>query len=336
VPPKRKRFFAQEERPEDVEARIRDVASLLPAKRLVIQEVGEERVRPNPFQARHVFTGLDELAESIRTHGFTTRLRVRPDPAQSGYFQLVYGERRLRAARIAGLSEIPCEIAEHTDDELIEIGLAENIQRQDLTPLEEAQAFQLFIDQRNYSVRRLAERIGKDKSYVEDRLALLRTPEDVQQLIVERPDALRIAREIAKLPSLEDRRPLIAAALSGELTTADIRSIVRDTAVAAPLATVPTPIITLPAPVTSTSERTSVPQSPVEVAVTTTVTRMVQRSLERDVQMIRNILSRWQLRLLSGDATQEQVRIALEQVLLDAKELTNALEPSEQGANIIR
>jgi len=66
------------------------------------------------------------------------------------------------------------------------------------------------------------------------------------------------------------------------------------------------------------------------------VTRMVQRSLERDVQMIRNILSRWQLRLLSGDATQEQVCIALEQVLLDAKELTNALEPSEQGANIIR
>ena len=74
---------------------------------------------------------------------------------------------------------IPCEIADHTDSDLIEIGLAENIQRHDLDPLEEARAFQTFIDERGYSIRGLAERIGKDKSYVEDRLKLLQAPDDV-------------------------------------------------------------------------------------------------------------------------------------------------------------
>jgi ParB family chromosome partitioning protein len=148
VPPKRKGgFFAQEERPEDVEARIREVAAVLAPKRLVIQEVGEERILPNPFQARRIFTGLEDLANAIRVQGFTTRLRVRPDPDRAGFFQLVYGERRLRAARLAGLREIPCEIADHSNDEMIEIGLAENIQRQDLTPLEEAAAYGAWLSE---------------------------------------------------------------------------------------------------------------------------------------------------------------------------------------------
>ena len=109
---------------------------------------------------------------------------------------VVYGERRLRAAALAGIETVPCDIAEHTDDDLIEIGLAENIQRRDLNPIEEANAFQHFIDQRGYSIRRLAERIGKDKSYLEGRLALLRAPDDVQTLVAQRPDTLDAARQL--------------------------------------------------------------------------------------------------------------------------------------------
>lgn len=224
---KRKGFFAEAPVREDEEARQREVAALLPPHRVVLQDLPVERILPNPFQARQQFTNLEELSAAIQAQGFITRLRVRPDPDQSGYFQLAYGERRLRAARLAGLTEVPCEVADHTDDELLEIGLAENIQRRELEPLDEARAFRLFIEQRNYSIRRLAERIGKDKSYVEDRLALLRTPEDVQRMIEQRPDALRIAREIAKLPTAEERRPLIEGVMAGQVNTEDVRSIVR-------------------------------------------------------------------------------------------------------------
>jgi len=192
-------------------------------------DIPVDRIQPNPFQARHTFTGIDELAQAIRIQGFTSRLRVRRDPHDATRFQLVFGERRLRAAKEAGLATIPCEIAEHSDEELIEIGLAENIQRQDLDPLEEAQAFRAFMDQRGYTIARLAERIGKDRSYVESRVALLRTPEDVQQMVARRPDTIRAAREIAKLPTEAERRTLIDGVLAGTLSKEDVRSLVRET-----------------------------------------------------------------------------------------------------------
>ncbi|MDW8327490.1 MAG: ParB/RepB/Spo0J family partition protein, partial [Anaerolineales bacterium] len=222
-------FFARDARPEDAAARQNDVATLLAPRRTAVQDIPVDRIRPNPFQARRDFSDIGDLAQVIRAHGFTTRLRVRPDPAQPGFFQLVFGERRLRAAIQAGMDAVPCEIADHTDEELIEIGLAENIQRRDLKPLEEAQAFAMLIKERGYSVRRLAERLGKDKSYVEDRLALLRAPAEVQQMVAQRPDALRAAREIAKLDSPSARAALIASVLAGDLSTQDVRALVRKT-----------------------------------------------------------------------------------------------------------
>jgi ParB family chromosome partitioning protein len=231
---RRKGFFAQEPQAADETARQREVAALLAPRRVVVQDLPIERIRPNPFQARRQFSNLEELAATIRTQGFTTRLRVRPDPATPGFFQLAFGERRLRAARLAGLTNVPCEIAEHTDEELLEIGLAENIQRRDLDPLEEAQAFRLFIAERGYSIRRLAERIGKDKSYVDDRLALLRQPADVQAMIAARPDSLRAAREIGRLETAAERAPLIAGVVGGTLNTEDVRTVVRAATTPAP------------------------------------------------------------------------------------------------------
>lgn len=230
MPPRRKGFFAQETRPEDDLARTREVEALIAPRRTVVQDLPISRLRPNPFQARRRFDGLEELAQTIQTQGFTTRLRVRPDPNDGSMFQLVYGERRLRAAALAGLEHVPCEIAEHSDDELIEIGLAENIQRHDLDPLDEAQAFRALLDQRGYSIRRLAERIGKDKSYIEDRLVLLRAPEDVRQMVAERPDTLRAARELTRLPTPEERRPIIEAVAAGQLSTTELRRQLRTAA----------------------------------------------------------------------------------------------------------
>ncbi|MDP9309933.1 MAG: ParB/RepB/Spo0J family partition protein [Chloroflexota bacterium] len=315
--PKRKGFFSQEVRPEDELARQREVEALIAPRRVNIGDIPVERINPNPFQARRNFDGLAELVQAIKAQGFITRLRVRPDTTQPNHFQLVFGERRLRAAREAGLSEIPCEIAEHSDDEMVEIGLAENIQRRDLDPLEEAQAFHTFIEQRGYTIRRLADRIGKDKSYVDDRLALLRTPADVQELIRQRPDTLRIAREIAKLESAEERRPLIEAVAAGTLNTEDVRTIVREV-FAQPEAV----DMLMPerinerraADANGTARHQAAPN--------------VHRAMERDVQAVRTVLARLRQIVPVLDAAD---RAALRQYLVELggeiHEIGQAVEP---------
>ncbi len=280
---RRKGFFAQEPQEADEAARQREVAALLAPRRVVVQDLPVERIRPNPFQARRQFSDLEELAATIRAQGFTTRLRVRPDPSTPGVFQLAFGERRLRAARLAGLTDVPCEIAEHTDDELLEIGLAENIQRRDLDPLEEAHAFRLFITERGYSIRRLAERIGKDKSYVDDRLALLRQPEDVQAMIAARPDSLRAAREIGRLETAAERAPLIAGVVGGTLSTEDVRAVVR-------AATTPVPTEgELPAPAAAPDPA---PQ-PRAAQQPGAGQRDTRARLKQDREILRTMLARW-------------------------------------------
>lgn len=277
-------FFATETRPADDLARERDLAALVQAQRTVVQEIRLERIRPNPFQARQTFTNLEELAESIRVHGFTSRLRVRPHPSLPNTFELVYGERRLRAAGIADLDSVPCEIADHSDADLIEIGLAENIQRRDLDPLDEARAFATFIAERGYSVRRLAERIGKDKSYVESRLALLRMPDDVRDMVAQRPDSLRAAQEITKVEDPNVREPLISGIVAGSLSTTTVRAAVRD--------------LTVP---TRGSEGVQ-DGSPILGSERAIPPRLItlQRRVSRDAQAVKAILTRWEGLITQG------------------------------------
>jgi ParB family chromosome partitioning protein len=300
MPPKRRSgFFNQEERPEDAAARQSDLAAVLTTRRTFPQDLAVDLIEPNPFQARQSFTDLEELAEAIRQQGFTSRLRVRQNPTRPGLFQLVYGERRLRAARLAGLDVVPCDVADHTDDELIEVGLAENIQRNDLAPLEAAQAFQILIAQRGYSIRRLAERIGKDKSYVEDRLKLLHVPEDVQQLVAQRPDALRAAREIARLDNPAQRQPLIAGVIAGDLNTAAVREIVREAATPAP-------------------ESRTVGARPFAALD-------ARQIIERDARTQRAILARWSALAQQGDAARALVSEQTEALLREVQRLVEEL-----------
>lgn len=281
----------------DDDARMRDLAPLSQPQQISLQDIPEDHIEPNPFQARKNFAGIEELAQAIREHGFVSRLRVRPVPGRDDRFQLVYGERRLRAARAAGLTMIPCEVVAHTDADMIEIGLAENIQRQDLDPLEEADAFKTFIDERNYSIRTLAKRIGKDKSYVEDRLALLRTPEDVQQMVAERPNSLRAAREIAKVETEAARQPLIAGVVSGELSTAAVRERVAETI--APRAR---PAAARPA------------------------TADAAAAVERDARAIQAILDRWQSLAGRDEAAKLAISQHTEHVLKLIQALIETLE----------
>jgi ParB family chromosome partitioning protein len=192
------------------------------------QDIPTERIRTNPFQARVKFKDIEELAESMRTHGFTSRLRVRRDPAQPQFFQLVYGERRLRAAQVAGIKVIPCDVTEYSDQQMREIGLTENLQRSDLEPLEEARAFRVAIDDGAYSIRVLATQIGKSKGYVQSRLDLLRAPDDVQQMVDQHPETFTAGLLIGQLPTPEMRQPLIESVIKGELDKEAVRRIVRD------------------------------------------------------------------------------------------------------------
>jgi ParB family chromosome partitioning protein len=242
VPKNNNSFFKQQERrPQDISARQEDVEAILAPRRVVVQDIPVERIAPNPFQARFTFEDIEELAEAIRSLGFVTRLRVRPSPNEQGTFELVFGERRLRAAKSIGLNVVPCEVGEHTDEEMIEVGLAENIQRRDLNPLEEAHSFQRLIAQHSYTIRSLAERLGKNKNYVESRIALLRTPDDVQEMVTKRSDTIRAAREIAKLETPEERAPLIEGVLEGTLSKEKVYQEVRQRVAPKPTSSKPEP-----------------------------------------------------------------------------------------------
>ena len=211
----------------------------LPERPSIPMDLPVDAIEPSPYQVRQGFADLEDLAEMIRQHGFTSRIRVRPHPTEPERYQLVYGERRLRAAKLAGLSMIPCDVAQHSDEELREIGLTENLQRQDLTPLEEARAFQVALDEWGYSMRTLAGRIGKSKGYIQNRLELLRAPQDVQRMVDTRSDSLSAGLLIAQLGTVEQRHPLIDGVLRGELDAHAVRDMVHDiTNTSAPPSTV--------------------------------------------------------------------------------------------------
>jgi len=142
---------------------------------LTLVPVGE--VRPNPDQPRHFFDEekLAELAASIKVHGLLQPIVVRPG---RGGFELIAGERRFRAAQIAGLDRLPALVREVEDP--LETALIENLQREDLSPLEEAEALATLIERHGYSHQALAELLGKSRPYVSNTLALTRLPEPVK------------------------------------------------------------------------------------------------------------------------------------------------------------
>jgi len=141
-------------------------------------------IRPNPFQPRQEFRDeeLRALADSIRTHGLLQPVLVRPK--EEGY-ELVAGERRWRAAQMAGLTEIPAIVRHCSDDELLALALIENLQREDLNPLEEAQAYKTLMERFGMTQEVIAERVGKSRAAVANTLRLLGLPEPIKKALRE-------------------------------------------------------------------------------------------------------------------------------------------------------
>jgi ParB family transcriptional regulator, chromosome partitioning protein len=153
-------------------------------EKTAINEVDIDLVEPNPEQPRTRFTdtALDELAQSISANGIVQPVVVRRKGA--GY-QIVAGERRWRAAQRAGLRRIPVTVREIADDKLLEIALIENIQRQELNPIEEARAYRKLIDSIGLTQEQVSERVGKERTLIATSLRLLKLPSDILQLIEE-------------------------------------------------------------------------------------------------------------------------------------------------------
>jgi len=143
-------------------------------------EVALAALRPNPHQPRQAFSedSLRELADSIREKGILQPILVEPEAG--GAYIIIAGERRVRAARLAGLQRIPVIIRQFTPQEKLEIALVENVQREDLTPVEAATAYKRLMELGSLSQEQLAQRIGKERSTVANTLRLLKLPEDAQ------------------------------------------------------------------------------------------------------------------------------------------------------------
>ncbi len=169
----------------DVDQYLNDIQSnnaAAPGRKEV--ELPISQIRANPYQPRKDFDpkALKELSESIKTHGIFTPLLVRP--SVQGY-ELIAGERRLRAAKMAGLTTVPAVSVDFTEEQMMEISLLENIQREDLNPIEEAAAYAQLMKRLGYTQEQLAQRVGKSREYCANMLRLLNLPESVQQLVAQ-------------------------------------------------------------------------------------------------------------------------------------------------------
>lgn len=186
-----------------------------------IREIPVAKILPNPAQPRLSYEedSLTELADSIREHGVLQPILVRPVGPQ---FELIAGERRWRASRMAERETIPAIVADFDEQTALEVSIIENLQREDVSPLEEAGMFRRMTDM-GYSVRQLAQKIGKDKGYIENRLRLAQAPADIREMVSLRKDTLSHAYELMKIGEERKRRRLVKRVLAGELTLARLR-----------------------------------------------------------------------------------------------------------------
>jgi ParB/RepB/Spo0J family partition protein len=194
-----------------------------PTRSVGVRIVQVDHIEPNPEQPRMVFeqAALDELAASIREHGVLQPILVRPLGPNT--YQIVAGERRWRASRQAGLETIPALIEDIDDDTALEIAIIENLQREDLTPLDEAAMYDRMVHEHGYSIRKLADKLGKDKGYLENRLRLADAPPEIRELVSLRKDSLSHAYELMKVEDPKKRRRLAEQVARGELTLIKLR-----------------------------------------------------------------------------------------------------------------
>ncbi len=192
-----------------------------------IKEIPVSEIRPNPYQPRKSFNedALKELSESIKNYGVFQPIIVKK--AIKGY-DLIAGERRLRASKLAGLEKIPAIVKEFTDEEMREISLLENLQRENLTAIELAWAYKGIIDNLDIRQEDLAQKIGKSRAHVTNILGLLNLPDSVQKMVLNNEISMGHARVLSKMDNAEEVKHLANRIVNENLSVHDIEVISRE------------------------------------------------------------------------------------------------------------
>lgn len=180
-------------------------------------EIDIDSIDPSEYQPRTNFNTekLEELAQSIRENGIVQPLLVR----RNGFrYQLISGERRWRASQMAGLKKVPAVVRDIPDEKVLELSLIENIQRENLNPIEEAQAFQKLIDVLGITQEEVAKRVGRDRTSITNYVRLLKLPKDIQELVEEERLSMGHARAILGLTTLDLQRQLAQEIISKGLS----------------------------------------------------------------------------------------------------------------------
>jgi ParB family chromosome partitioning protein len=191
-------------------------------------EILISQIEANPFQPRTEFedTALNELAESIKVHGIIQPITVR----KMGYdtYQIISGERRTRASIIAGLSKIPAYVRVANDQEMLEMALIENIQREELNPIEISLSYKRLIEECSLKQDELGERVGKNRTTVNNYLRLLKLPDTVQLALKEKQISMGHARAIINVDDPQKQEWMLEQMLANELSVRDVESLARE------------------------------------------------------------------------------------------------------------
>jgi len=191
-----------------------------------LQQCGIEEVQPNPFQPRKTFSDeqLQELVDSIREKGILQPLLVR---RKSDGYELIAGERRWRAAQRAGLREIPILVREVSDSEMLELSLIENIQRENLNPIEEAEAYKRLMEQFHLTQEEISKKVGKDRTTIANTVRLLRLPPEIKLSLAEGKITMGHARAFLSLDGADKQKLLWKRLLAGGLSVRQTESLVK-------------------------------------------------------------------------------------------------------------
>jgi len=206
------------------------IGALIPEKEITVQgnipQLKLEQIRPNPFQPREEFDiqGLEELTQSIREKGIIQPILVR---RRGDYYELIAGERRFRAAQMLKLEEIPAIIKDVEDEDSLEISLIENIQRQDLNPIEEARAYKYLIDKFNLTQERVSEVLGKARVSVTNTLRLLNLPQEVQEEMRKGRISFAHGRALLEVTDANQQRRLAQQIISNRLSVNELENLIK-------------------------------------------------------------------------------------------------------------
>ena len=191
-----------------------------------IRVVPVEWINPGPWQPRRVFDkgALEELAQSMAENGIIQPILVRPNPQKEGRYQLIAGERRWRAAQMAQLHDIPTIIREFSDKQAAELSLIENIQRSDLTAIEEALGYRMLIDTHDYTQDDLASIVGKSRPHISNMMRLLNLPDEIHQFILQ---GKMTAGQARPLIGHEDALKIAQIVIEMQLSARDVEKLAR-------------------------------------------------------------------------------------------------------------